>query len=268
MRAAIELVERLGGVVAGRRGHPRVHPWVQWDHHSHRLWWPVLSPPVCVSPQVWLPSAWRTAREESGSRSATSAPTVSPPACSPASTSTSLAGTDVELAPVCPLQPPEGHRAAGSAGQGCSSVEEGTRPQWQPSILLLAYEPGGCTQGQGDPQPAPAPHPQPHAFLTKHKKGFIKTKGSLRASSPASSTCVCIATGATWVLLPAPARGAQAGKGLGGAGGWQGRLLGAGRGRPSLVRRCEHGGGWGCPLTGSTWVSCGALTGTGRSPCC
>ncbi|NXD41379.1 APT1 phosphoribosyltransferase, partial [Copsychus sechellarum] len=47
MRAAIELVERLGGVVAGRRGHPRVHPWEQWDHHSHRLWWPVLSPP-CV----------------------------------------------------------------------------------------------------------------------------------------------------------------------------------------------------------------------------
>uniref|UniRef100_A0A8C0UBU1 adenine phosphoribosyltransferase n=1 Tax=Cyanistes caeruleus TaxID=156563 RepID=A0A8C0UBU1_CYACU len=43
MRAAIELVERLGGVVAGRRGHPRVHP---WDHHSHRLWWPVLSPTV------------------------------------------------------------------------------------------------------------------------------------------------------------------------------------------------------------------------------
>ncbi|NWY44303.1 APT1 phosphoribosyltransferase, partial [Sylvia atricapilla] len=48
MRAAIELVERLGGVVAGRRGHPRVHPRVQRDHHSHRLWWPVLSPPVCV----------------------------------------------------------------------------------------------------------------------------------------------------------------------------------------------------------------------------
>uniref|UniRef100_A0A8C3NWP4 adenine phosphoribosyltransferase n=1 Tax=Cyanoderma ruficeps TaxID=181631 RepID=A0A8C3NWP4_9PASS len=105
MRAAIELVERLGGVVAGRRGHPRVHPRVQRVHHSHRLWWPVLTPP-CVSPQVSLPSAWRTAREGSGSRSATSAPTVSPPACSPASTSTSLAGTDVGLAPrVSPAAP-------------------------------------------------------------------------------------------------------------------------------------------------------------------
>lgn len=48
MRAAIELVERLGGVVAGRRGHPRMHPWVQQDHHSHRLWWLLLSPPVCA----------------------------------------------------------------------------------------------------------------------------------------------------------------------------------------------------------------------------
>lgn len=94
MRAAIELVERLGGVVAGRRG---------WDHHS-------VGPPFSqavvgsaephrVSPQGSLPSAWRTAREGSGSRSATSAPTVSPPACSPASTSTSYAGTDVAVSP-------------------------------------------------------------------------------------------------------------------------------------------------------------------------
>ncbi|NWW82531.1 APT1 phosphoribosyltransferase, partial [Climacteris rufus] len=47
MRAAIELVERLGGVVAGRRGAPG-HPGVQWHHHRpHSLWWPLLRPP-CV----------------------------------------------------------------------------------------------------------------------------------------------------------------------------------------------------------------------------
>ncbi|NXD64957.1 APT1 phosphoribosyltransferase, partial [Eolophus roseicapillus] len=34
MRAAIQLVERLGGVVAGR-----VHPWVQWGCHPHTPWW-------------------------------------------------------------------------------------------------------------------------------------------------------------------------------------------------------------------------------------
>ncbi|XP_065551047.1 adenine phosphoribosyltransferase-like isoform X3 [Lathamus discolor] len=40
MRAAIQLVERLGGVVAGR-----VHPWVQWGCHPHTPWWLF---PLCV----------------------------------------------------------------------------------------------------------------------------------------------------------------------------------------------------------------------------
>lgn len=45
MRAAIELVERLGGVVAGRRGAPE-HP---KDHHPHSLWWAVLCVPTGVA---------------------------------------------------------------------------------------------------------------------------------------------------------------------------------------------------------------------------
>ncbi|NXW22854.1 APT1 phosphoribosyltransferase, partial [Circaetus pectoralis] len=47
MRAAIQLVERLGGVVAGRRGGqgtPGVHPWVQLDHHPRTPRWPTPSP--------------------------------------------------------------------------------------------------------------------------------------------------------------------------------------------------------------------------------
>lgn len=254
MRAAIELVERLGGVVAGRRGHSRVHP-------------PSPSPqpagaraePPCTSPQVSLPSAWRTARGGSGSRSATSAPTVSPPACSPASTSTSVAGTDVGLAPRVSPAAPEGHGAAGSAGQGCSSVEGGACPQWLPSILLLPHEPGTRTQRQGDPQPAPAPCPQPHTFLTKHKKGFINTKRSLRASPPASSTWVCIATGAT----SAPACLGQGCPGRRGARGpgVTGTAPRARRGRPSLVQRCERGGGWGLS---PHWQHLGFLRGADR----
>lgn len=172
--------------------------------------------PPCVSPQVSLPSAWRTAREGSGSRSTTSAPTVSPRACSPTLTSTAWAGTDVGLAArVSPAAPLEGH----SAGQGCSSVEEGIRPQSQPAILCLPMSLGAASRDRETPQPAPDPCSQPHAFLTKHKKGFIKTKRSLRACPPVSSTWVCIATGATRMFLPAPARGAQAGEGPGGAGG-------------------------------------------------
>ncbi|NXJ90065.1 APT1 phosphoribosyltransferase, partial [Corythaixoides concolor] len=47
MRAAIQLVEQLGGVVAGRRrGHPRVYPWVQQEHPPCTLGWLV---PPCLT---------------------------------------------------------------------------------------------------------------------------------------------------------------------------------------------------------------------------
>lgn len=92
-------------------------------------------------------------------------------------------------------------------------------------------------------RPQLLPTAQLHTFLKKHKKDFIKTNGSPGTSPAASSTWVCIAKGAAWALLPAPAVGARAGGGPGGAGGRQGRLLGAGRGHPSLVQRCERGGG-------------------------
>ncbi|NXX61894.1 APT1 phosphoribosyltransferase, partial [Scopus umbretta] len=50
MRAAIQLVEQLGGVVAGRRGGIGVlwvHPWVQREQCPWSPRWPALSPPPC-----------------------------------------------------------------------------------------------------------------------------------------------------------------------------------------------------------------------------
>uniref|UniRef100_A0A674H5Q6 adenine phosphoribosyltransferase n=1 Tax=Taeniopygia guttata TaxID=59729 RepID=A0A674H5Q6_TAEGU len=239
MRAAIELVERLGGVVAGRRGHPRVHPWVQWDHRSHGLWWPALSPPVCPHRcRCHLHGEQRGGG--SGSRSATSAPTVSPPACSPASTSTASAGTDVAVSPRVSPAAPRGTQGCWLCrtgmllgGKGNSSIH--------PPASLRAW---GLHQGQEDPQPVPAPCPQPHTFLTKHKKDFIKTKGSLRTSPPASSTWVCIAT-EPHSCLPQPGVPRQA---MGwGAGGGRDISSGPAGGAPLLVQGCEHRGGRAVP---------------------
>lgn len=211
MRAAIELVERLGGVVAGRRGHPSAH------HRSHGLWWPALSPPVCPHRcRCHLRGEQRGREVDPGALQVL--PLCPPPPAAPLRPAPLWLGLMWECHLVCPLQPPEGHRAAGSAGQGCSSVEKelifsGSHPSSGFPMSLGAAPRDRKTHSQSQP-PAPSPTP----FLQSIKKDFIKTKGSLRTSPPASSTWVCIATGATRALLPAPARGAQAGDGLGGLG--------------------------------------------------
>uniref|UniRef100_A0A803VR49 adenine phosphoribosyltransferase n=1 Tax=Ficedula albicollis TaxID=59894 RepID=A0A803VR49_FICAL len=173
MRAAIELVERLGGVVAGRR---------RCTHGCSGTTIPigwVASEPPCVSPQVSLPSAWRAAREGSGSRSATSAPTVSPPACSPTSTSTTWAGTDVGLAPRVPP-------AAPSRDTGLLALQDRDAPRWKKELILRGGHPSSClpmslgaaprareTHNQLQP-PVPSPTP----FLQSIKKVLLRQKGA------------------------------------------------------------------------------------------
>lgn len=177
MQAAIQLVERLGGVVAGRGGapgHPRVYPCVQRAHRARPLWWP-----RSVSPQASLPSASRTARAGGGSGSGTSAPTASPPTCSPASTATSWAGTNgVGLATrgsPAPRRGERGHQLLRTGARGAQpGPHHGSHPPLVPSSCLpmsLGAAPGaGGTRGQ--------PPPQPHTVLKKHKKGFIQTNRS------------------------------------------------------------------------------------------
>lgn len=99
----------------------------------------------------------------------------------------------------------------------------------------------------------------PKTFLKSIKKDFIKTNGSPGAP-PRVSTCVCIAKGAA-PLLPTPAMGAHAGQARGTN---RDGSLGPAGATPLWSRGVSVGGS----LTGSTWVSCGVLTGTGRSRCC
>lgn len=179
-------------------------------------------------PQAWRLSASRTARAHAGSGSATSAPTACPPACSHASTATRRAGNDAGAGT---LHPQFGAFAARFGFWRNQEINNSS------CTLPLALPPA----------------PRPDAFFKKHKKPrFIQTNGRLGASPP---EWVCIAKGAAGT--PAQPRP-------------QGRLPRGGRGRCSLVRRRGRDGGaalGGCPLTGSTWASCGAPTGTGRSRC-
>uniref|UniRef100_A0A8B9R200 adenine phosphoribosyltransferase n=1 Tax=Anas platyrhynchos TaxID=8839 RepID=A0A8B9R200_ANAPL len=177
MRAAIRLVEQLGGVVAGRRGHPGVLPGgSQW----------VLSP--LHIPQASQPSASRTARARGGSGSATSAPTACPPACSHASTTTKRAGNDAGAGT---LHPQFGAFAAQFGFWHNQEINNSS-----------------CTL----PLALPPTH-RPDAFFKKHKKTrFIKTNGRLGASPP---EWVCIAKGAAGVPAQPRPQGRLPGGGRG-----------------------------------------------------